>query len=252
MYIIGTIGLIITGVVIRFFPKFLIYYIPSVMIISGLVFNPIYKAFAKIRIYFINKKCESNDNFTQEELCEKYGGVNVIVPLIIFLIFLLVMIRTYYVFRINNENKKFWVENSENLANCKRNTLNNYKLLQENNVDGDFVDAVCSITMNNNNKRFNIYMKIKTKTQDKYVSFEFIDNKYLLLGATGDFSELQKKNDEKIITEEELEIYKQLSDIKNKYYLKYDKSKEEDELIKKKKNVSEKLNYIISKDDIFK
>lgn len=251
MYIIGTIGLMITGFVVRCYPQFLIYYIPAVMVLSSILFNPIYKLFAKSRIKYIIKKCEEDD-YTEEQLCEKYGGVNVVITLIIFLFFLLVMLRTYFVFHINNENKKFWNENSENFANCKYNTLNDYKILQEKSIEGEFVDAVCSITMNNNKKRFNIYMKIKTKTQDKYLSFEYKDDQYLLLGSTGDYALLQKKNDDKTITEEELLVYKQLSDIRSKYYLKFDKAKEEDTLIKKRKNVSEKLNYIILKDDIFK
>ena len=50
LYIIGIIGLIITGIVLRVFTKYFLYYLIVVMILSGLLFNPIYLFVAKKRV----------------------------------------------------------------------------------------------------------------------------------------------------------------------------------------------------------
>lgn len=252
MYIIGTIGLIITGIVVRLFPKFLIVYVPVVMILCGLLFNPIYKFFTNARIDSIKRRNPDADDYELEQLCQKYGGVNVINPLIIFLIFMLIMIRTYYSFHINNENKKFWNENSENKANCQSIAVTYYNALKEEKIDGNLVDTVCSIEIKNNKKDYNIYMKTEKEKKYRYISFKKTNDSIEVEGIKGDLDELQEKHLKNTLTEEEEQTYTKLNNIKNKYNEIYNKSLNEDELIKTRKNKSEKLNYIFKKDDIIR
>ena len=252
MYIMGIIGLTITGVIIRIYPNLLIYYVPIVMILSGLLFNPIYRLVAKIRIIFIKKKSDNQDDYSLEQLCQKYGGVTVIKPLIIFLIFILIMIRTYYVFYINNENRKFWEENSQNKANCQSISSSYYKYIKEENIEGDLVDIVCSINKNGTKKEYNIYIKLQNNTNTKYLCVRNDNSSLIIEGAKGNLEQLQQKTLNRTITQEENAIYAKLNDIKNNYTKYYNESKEEDKLIKTRKNKSEKLNYIFEKDEIIR
>lgn len=252
MYIMGIIGLTITGVIIRIYPNLLIYYVPIVMILSGLLFNPIYRLVAKIRINFIKKKSDNQDDYSLEQLCQKYGGVTVIKPLIIFLIFILIMIRTYYVFYINNENRKFWEENSQNKANCQSISSSYYKYIKEENIEGDLVDIVCSINKNGTKKEYNIYIKLQNNTNTKYLCVRNDNSSLIIEGAKGNLEQLQQKTLNRTITQEENAIYAKLNDIKNNYTKYYNESKEEDKLIKTRKNKSEKLNYIFEKDEIIR
>ena len=85
LYITGIIGLIITGIFIKFFTKYLIVFIIVSMIFSGLLFNPIYIAVAKQRVLKIKKEEEYSDDFATEQVCAKKGGVNFVIPIIIYL-----------------------------------------------------------------------------------------------------------------------------------------------------------------------
>lgn len=71
LYITGIIGLIITGIFIKFFTKYLIVFIIVSMIFSGLLFNPIYIAVAKQRVLKIKKEEEYSDDFATEQVCAK-------------------------------------------------------------------------------------------------------------------------------------------------------------------------------------
>ena len=66
------------------------------MIFSGLLFNPIYIAVAKQRVLKIKKEEEYSDDFATEQVCAKKGGVNFVIPIIIYLLFLITMFFSMY------------------------------------------------------------------------------------------------------------------------------------------------------------
>ena len=254
MYITGIIGLIITGIVCRLYPSFIYIYIPIVMILSGIVFNPLYKAYANFRINRIREKNYGTDDFAIEQICQEKGGTNVVITLIIFLVFLIIMFRTYYKIIINNENTKFWTENSENRANCISNAKSDYKILTDKGVSGILEGAVCNIRRTNSTKSYDIYIKISNKDSnvDKYIYFKDEKDTVTIEGMSVDLQELQNKNKENTITKEEKTALNRILEIKDKYIKVSSDSNTEDELIRKRKNKDEKLNYVFSKDEILR
>ena len=254
MYIIGVAGLALTGFVYKLFPSFIIPYAIIVMILSGFIFNPIYKLYAKFRISKIKDNNYGTDDFTLEQICSEKGGTGLIIALIIFAIFIIVMFRTFYRLTFNNENTRYWTENSENSANCISFAKSDYKLLQDNSVVGVLDEAVCNVRITNTTKSYDIYIKIQNKEKNTYRFIYFKDNKdsIAIEGMNITLEELQTKNGNNTITDEEKDMLKRLLEIKTEYNKILEKSVEEDALIKSKKNKSEKLNYIITKDEILR
>ena len=254
MYIIGVAGLALTGFVYRFYHSFIIPYAIIVMVLSGFLFNPIYRLYAKFRISRIKEKNYGTDDFTIEQICAEKGGTSLILALVIFLIFIIVMFRTYYRLTYNNENTRYWTENSENSANCMNFAKSNYKILEEESVEGVLEEAVCNVRLVNTTKSYDIYIKLKDKEKNSYKFVYFKDNKdsISIEGINVTLEELQTKNGNNTITEEEKATLSRLLEIKTEYTRIHEKSIEEDSLIKTKKNKSQKLNYIIKKDEILR
>lgn len=254
MYITGVVGLIITGIVYKFYPSFIIPYAIIVMILSGFLFNPIYRLYARIRIKRIKEKNYGTDDFTIEQICAEKGGTSLILALAIFLVFIIVMFRTYYRLTYNNENTKFWKENSENSANCISFAKSDYKILEDESVVGTLEEAVCDVRLTNTTKSYDIYIKIKDNEKNLYRFIYFKDNKdsISIEGINVSLEELQSKNGNNTITDAEKSTLSRLLEIKTEYTRIHEKSLEEDNLIKTRKNKSEKLNYIISKDEILR
>lgn len=254
MYIIGLIGLIFAGIIYKFYSILVIPYAIFSMIISGFLFNPIYKVYANMRINRIKKSNYGTDDFTIEQICQEKGGTSLILTLVIFLIFLVVMIRTYYSFSINSENTRFWTENSENKANCTSITKSNYKMLSEADAAGVVEEAVCNVRKTNSTKSYDVYLKITNKENNTYKILFFKDEKdsITIEGIGVNLEELQEKNRNNIITEEEKQILNRLLEIRKEYTKIHDTSIDEDKLIKTRKNKKEKTNYIIPKDEILR
>lgn len=248
LYIIGTLGLLITGLVIKLIPEYIIIYTIITMVLSGLLFNPIYKFVAKKRVLFIKKKNSYEDDFTIEKLCAKYGGVNFIVSLVMYLIFLVIMILSMYNVIFPSKQSKYFEENSENEATCTSLVKRIYNSRESLKVNGTIKEGVCNV-VTGVKKDYNIYIKV-TKEDKTYYQFYKTDNNYLSLkGSTEYLKELQEKLTNKTITTEEETFLNSSQNIENKYKTISRSSKTEDELIKNKKSTSEKLNYIIKEED---
>ena len=244
MYITGIIGLLITGIVVRFFPIALAVYVPLVMILSGFLFNIVYKKFIIFKINSYRNKDLGMDNFTLEQLCKKKGGVSTPIALLIMFMFFSLMILSYYSFSFNFDSKKYWDENSENKANCRQNVNSYYDLLISNKVITGAEEALCSIKINNNTKKYNIYFKVKTDNNYEYLYLNDNNDSIVIDGQQKYINALLEKEKDSGLTDEERKSLDKSMSIENEYKKLYDKSIEEDELIKKKKNKSEKLNYI--------
>ena len=162
------------------------------------------------------------------------------------------MIRSYYSFSINTENTKFWTENSENKANCTSIARSNYRLLSDEEASGILEDSVCNVRKTNSTKSYDVYLKITNKEKNTFRIIYFKDEKETVSieGAKTNLEELQEKNKNSTISEEELQALNRTLEIRKEYSKIYDSSKEEDLLIKKRKNKSEKIDFIITKDEI--
>ncbi len=251
LYIIGIIGLAITGYVLRVTPNILPIYIIIVMVLSGILFNPIYLIISKIKVANIVNRYSDKSNQEIREICADKGGVNTPRALLIFLIFLIIMLFTYIHFGTKENKPSFWKENTENNANCILITKEAYSLIEKSLITGSYEESACEVKKEKT-KNYDIYFKIRQDNQYRYIYVKN-EGKYLTVkGDTKDIEKLEKdKLDKNILEEEEtmLEVSKALSktysDIKRK-------SEEEQRLIDAKKNTSERLHYIYTKDDIFK
>ncbi len=251
LYIIGIIGLAITGYVLRVTPNILPIYIIIVMVLSGILFNPIYLIISKIKVANIVNRYSDKSNQEIREICADKGGVNTPRALLIFLIFLIIMLFTYIHFGTKENKPSFWKENTENNANCILITKEAYSLIEKSLITGSYEESACEVKKEKT-KNYDIYFKIRQDNQYRYIYVKN-EGKYLTVkGDTKDIEKLEKdKLDKNILKEEEtmLEVSKALSktysDIKRK-------SEEEQRLIDAKKNTSERLHYIYTKDDIFK
>jgi len=249
LYIIGIVGLIITGIVIKFFTNYFIYYIIIVMVLSGLLFNPIYLLVAKKRVLYIKRKSKYDDDFSIEQLCTKYGGVNFVVTLIIYAIFLIVMFLSMYDVVFPQKHSKFFKENSENEANCSSMIRRIYSLRSNLKIDGDVKEGVCNISTGTN-KIYNIYIKAENNNGTYYLFYKTKENYLELQGNTQSIAELEQKVSDRNITAEEELFLNNSKNIESKYKSAKSMAKTEDILIKKNKATSEKLNYIITEKNI--
>lgn len=246
LYLIGIIGLAISGIILRFVPSLIAPYIVISMIGSGFLFNKIYLIQIEKRVNKIIDENTMTDNFTIEEICKKKGGVNVILALIIFFAFLCITFLSFITFKENNENTKFWEENNTNKANCIHITKNAKTIVEDNEIPGEIEEAICEVQ----SKKYDIYLKVKYEGNTEYLYFKDEGEVLTLLGNTENIEDIESRldtEDLKIGEEEFLEVSKTLNE---KYKTMESDSKYEDELIKNKKNTNKKIHFIITEEEI--
>jgi len=248
LYIIGTIGLVITGIFIKFFPQYIIYYSIVVMILSGLLFNPIYIMVAKKRVSKIKKTEEYSDDFTIEQVCEKKGGVNFIIPLIIYLIFLVIMFFVMYNVIFPKKESEFFKENSENEASCISLVKSIYNSRETLKISGTIKEGVCNIVAGTS-KDYNVYIKVTSDSSTYYQFYKTEDDYLVLKGSTKNIAELEEKVTNKTITAEEETFLNNSKNIVTKYKSIVNTSATEDTLIDDNKDTTQKLNYVVSEEE---
>ncbi len=251
LYITGIIGLIISWLFIWKFKKYIIIYVIASLIIIGFGFNKYYIFVSKIKLEKLLKKYEGKDKFELEQLLKKKGGVNVPISLLIYFIFLVCVFFTFVKIDYTPEvKKKFVSENSENQANCISLTRNAYKNIEESTNGKEIVEATCKITVKGQKKDFEIYIKNLIDGKETY-SYYKTNDKYIVYGGnTKDLEELEKREKENQISDSDKEALYALRKAKTEYNNIYNDSKEDDELIKEDKNTEEKLNYVVTKEEI--
>ena len=249
LYIIGIIGLIITGIVLRVFTKYFLYYLIVVMILSGLLFNPIYLFVAKKRVLYLKKKSQYDDDFSIEQLCKKKGGVNFVIALIIYALFLIIIFFSMYRVIFPSKHDKYFKENSVNKATCTSIIKNIYFTRDSLKIDGNINEGLCNIVPGKNNN-YNIYVKVDKNNTTYYLFYIAQDNKLSLKGNTLYINDLELKEQNKTISDEELTFLDNSRLIETRYRNIKNDSKTEDILIEKNKATDEKLNYILSEEEI--
>lgn len=251
LYITGIIGLGIALFITLFYTRFILYYLIGSMVILGFAFNPYYIAIIKQRIKRLEDKYEGSDSFTFTEICQEKGGVNTIVALVIYFIFLVVIF--FSLVRVNynqNHNTKFWNENSENKANCTYYTKTAYNNVEAENY-GTVEEAVCKINTAGS-REYTIYIKVNKNGKTIYLYYETEDKRLKFSNSTENIKVLEEKQKNKTITKEEEEILLNIKNIESNYDIIVKNSKSEDELINQKKNTKEKVNFVFSKEEVIR
>ncbi len=251
LYITGVVGLVISWIVIKFFRPFIWYYVAGVMILLGFAFNKYYIFISKRKVERIISKAEDDDRFSLANTCKKKGGVNVPNALLIYFSFLVIVFFTFVTITINkSHNTKFYEENSTNQATCRRLIKTAYNNVESENKVGKASDATCKVMKKQQEKEFEIY--IKTEKDNKfYYSFYATENGYIkFMNNTLELADLQIKRTNGYISAEEDKKLTELKTTEMNYQDTYNKAKEEDQLIEKKKDKEPKTSFIFTEEEI--
>ena len=251
LYIIGILGLVLTGFAIHAGTMVLIPYIVIVMILSGLFFNKIYLWVINGRVSRIKDLYSDLDGDEIIDICRKKGGVSVIKALIIFFLFLCIMLLTYITIKQAVPAGKFFEVNGENRANCKLTSKEAYMIMQENKIGDDVEKFVCEI-VKDNVKKYNIYVKYKEEKTIQYLYFENEKKNLVLKANTKDIEELEKHQEKTGLIEEEKKMLEQSKKLPTKMSELENNAKQEAQKEEAKTDTKERQYYVFSKDDILK
>jgi len=251
MYLIGFLGLLLSGFVIKLFPIATIPYIAIIMIGSGFLFNKIYLDTVERKVKKIVENAKPGEDII--ETCKKKGGVNVFMPFLFFFLFLIIMFLSYV--RINPfyKQSKYWNDNTENLANCKRNARNVYENLGDTVDDGELEEIICEIIIGTNKKKYNFYLKMVDNGQLRYLFYE--ENEFGnpdLRGSTDFIEDLEKTKEQYGLANSDQEFLDNSKDLPNKFDSLKDDAAYEDKAILNGKDTKEKTHFRFSKDDLYK
>lgn len=250
LYIIGILGLTLTGVILKFAPIIVVPYIVLSMVGSGLFFNKIYLALSSGKVEKIVHSSEGLDNYTIEEMCKRKGGVTVALPLLIFLVFLIIMFFSLINIQYNDQKPRFWSANNENKANCKSMGKQAYKIMQNYDIEGNLEELICVVEIKDK-KSFDIYIKVNDKAQYQYIYFMNDKEGYFTLkGNTTIIKELEATLEGYGLSESDKDFLTTSKGLSSKFESLKDDSDYEDKLIDQNKDTQEKTHYVFTKDDI--
>lgn len=240
MYITGILGLLVSLLIFIYIRILYLPFIILSMISIGFTFNKIYISYAK---RMISKIVLKDDDLIEKETCEKKGRVNFIIPLIIYTIYLVIIVVVYLGIRINPDyNQKFFKENSNNDASCISMIKKAYNYSKNTLNITDINSAVCR----KNNKDYTIYLKYTDIIQ----YYNLKEGTLYYQTDTTEIKTLEEKSINNTITNEEQELLNLKKKIEMEYEEIYKSSKNEQKLIKEKKNKTERLNYDYTKEEI--
>ena len=252
LYVTGIVGLLITGLFIVFLRKYLIIFIIIIMIVLGFLFNYYYVFVAKKKVEKILKRMEGTDNFTLMSIMKEEGGVDVPLALSIYAAFLLILFFYFVGFRLNsNHNTKYWKENSENKANCVYLTKLAYMDIQSQGSIGEIQSSTCKITKGTI-ENYEVYIKALYEERNIYIYYVTENGKISYKDNTSELLNLELMQANMVLTPEQSSRLANLKSIESNYQDIFIKSKREDELIAKKKNSQEKLNYSFEEEEIIR
>ena len=248
LYIIGILGLVLTGFFVKLYKPILPYYVVIVMLICGLLFNPIYLFVVKRRVKRLrNRYGEGSD---LEDECYKKGGVNTPRALLIFCIFLGILLLTFIHIDFGRGKPNFWKENNENQANCLLVAKKAYSMVEKKLILGNIEDAICYVRITNT-KNHDIYLRILDGEKYQYYYIKN-DGKYLSIeGDTTQVENWQREKEKNNILKEEEEMLNTSLALPDKYSEMIEYSNIEEKKINEGVNTSERLYYYLKKEDIY-
>lgn len=251
LYITGIIGLLLTLLVILKFPGLAIIYIILVMVGIGFGFNKYYIFISKQVIKNQQKKFEGTDDYSMEKILSRKGGVNVLMALTLYLIFLIVLFYCMFHFKINKtHNTKFWEENTNNEASCISLTKIAYRDLPNVTEKGQIMESTCKVTTGTDNNEYSIYIKILENNKVIYAYYQTEKSYLKYRGNTQLLGELEQKQTNNTLSDVEKGMLVELKNIELTYNDIYEKSKEEKKLIEEKKNTKPRTDYFFTKEEI--
>ena len=250
LYITGILGLLLALLCLLKSKVLLIIYLVASMVIWGFLFNKYYIFVAKKRIERYIAKSDDTDRYKMVNICAKRGGVSILKALLIYLIFLGGIVYLFTSNKVMKTSKQyFWKENTANKANCLSLVRAAYKNKEELKM-GEALEGACSIQIKKGKKQFDVYLKTEYENVMIYTYFTTEGDYIVYKNNTKSMNELMAKKANKTITEEETKLLKEKQIIESTYKEIYDKSIQEDQLIDKKQNKEQKLNYIYSDEEI--
>lgn len=250
LYITGILGLLLALLCLLKSKVLLIIYLVVSMVIWGFLFNKYYIFVAKKRIERYIAKSDDTDRYKMVNICAKRGGVSILKALLIYLIFLGGIVYLFTSNKVMKTSKQyFWKENTANKANCLSLVRAAYKNKEELKM-GEALEGACSIQIKKGKKQFDVYLKTEYENVMIYTYFTTEGDYIVYKNNTKSMNELMAKKANKTITEEETKLLKEKQIIESTYKEIYDKSIQEDQLIDKKQNKEQKLNYIYSDEEI--
>lgn len=251
MYLIGFLGLLLSGFVVKLFPIATIPYIALVMIGSGFFFNKIYLDTVERKVNKIVQNAEPGEDVT--EICRKKGGVNTFTPFLFFFLFLIIMFLSYVRIIPFYRTSKYWSVNSDNLANCKRMGRNVYENLGETVKNGELEELICEIVIGTDKKHYNFYLKMVDNGQLRYLYYEDNGRGFEDLRGSTDFIEDLEKTKEKFgLADSDQEFLDTSKDLPNKFDALKDDASYEDKAILNGKDTKEKTHFRFNKDDLYR
>lgn len=251
MYIIGIVGLIISGFVIVKFTKIILIYYIALFLLFGFLFNKFYQIIVEQKINIIKKKYDGSDTYTMRNIIEEKGGVNSLWAIVIYFIFLIIVIINFFTFKYNNEhNTKYWKENSENRANCISFVHKAYEDLKNQTDSYNISEATCKVSKSTTTN-YDIYLK-DISANNLYYYYQITNGYVTYKSNSKNRAILEEKQNNNTITEEEKNALNEAKLLKIRYNKIYDSSKKEDQLIKKKENKEEKVNFVFSQNEVIR
>lgn len=249
LYITGAVGLMITTFVAFFLTKYFLIYLLIIVILLGFGFNPYYIFIVKRKVNKILEDYEGTDSFSLEKMCSEIGGVNVPIALIIYLTFLVVIVVCIVKPTVNQtHNTKFWKENSENKANCTSMIKLVYQ--EEKPNYNKIIEAICK--KDKNSDEYEFYIKADKDGKIIYVYYK-TEKEYLVYQTNTELLDrLEEKKKMQEITQEEENYITGAKTLIANYENSYNKSKEEDKLIKTKKDKEAKYNFIFDYEEMIR
>lgn len=247
VYLIGIIGLLITGIIIRFIPILTIPFIVISMLGIGFAFNKIYLSIAEKRVSKILDVY--SDKYTYEKILRKKGGVNVVLALLIFLVFIGLVFLSYFNFGTIKKASKYSSENSDNIANCLSIGRQVYQSLEVYQVEGTLKEAACEV-ITSVEKQFRIYFVLTNDNVESYVLFETGNGLVSMKGNTAMIEKLESVKKQNGLAASDEEFLKESYQVRNNYQQTITDAKREDDLIRKNKDTKEKTHYLLTIDDI--
>lgn len=253
LYVLGIVGLVILWVIGIKFSILLIPYLLVIAFLSGVLFNPIYLKLANIKIKRIRKNNPSNDDFELMEICRKKGGVNVVIALVIYVIFIACIIFSMFSFNFNLKGRgKYWEANNNNRANCMYITKNSLLYTKNNSIEGELVEAACR-KFGADTSFFDIYIKMKNFDGSvSYLFFQTGDQELTLTNNTVRKSTLENKKMTGTITPEETKQLEEIQEIESNYKKIKEESAKFDKQAVKDNDKTERTCYVFTKEELLR
>lgn len=255
LYIIGILGLTFVGIIYVIMPALVPIAIILSMVLSAVLFNPIYLMIVKIRVQrIVDQYGDESDSFILEK-CMQKGGVNTPIALLVFFIFLVMLFLSHFNFTFKANPSKYWKDNTENEANCLSLGRKTYSALTERDskemIDSSLEEVACDIVLSGV-KSYDIYLKLSSSGETRIVYFENKDGETTLRGDTKLIKTLTEAEKQGPLLDEDKEFLDNSQVLSSKFAEIKNLSNSEAQMEKNNNLKGQRTHYVFSKDEVYK